>query len=213
MEKKRAVVFEETYRFYLKQLKGKDLKSVETVLDVHAEGDTAEIPLFNRVYQVSSRGVTDPKGDRPAFDVCVVLLKYLLMAPQRPKAVTDWIAFRDIPGAAPLRGYFSHEVERFLSSRLSGETDVLRKAAMELNGNPMETALPYDLKMAFQALPRIRLLLLFNDADAEFDAQCSILFNGSAPEYLDPECLAILAVSLTRALNRLATAATCDTFS
>jgi dienelactone hydrolase len=46
--------------------------------------------------------------------------------------------------------------------------------------------------MRFDALPKIPILLLFNDADDEFPAQCLLLFERRAEKYLDMECLAIL---------------------
>jgi len=34
--------------------------------------------------------------------------------------------------------------------------------------------------------------MLFNDADDEFSATCSVLFEQRAENYLDPECLAMV---------------------
>jgi hypothetical protein len=49
----------------------------------------------------------------------------------------------------------------------------------------------------------VPLLLLFNDEDEDFPAQCSLLFQRRAEKFLDMECLAIigwlLADSLTQA--------------
>ena len=45
--------------------------------------------------------------------------------------------------------------------------------------------------MKFDVLPRIPLLLLFNDADEDFPAHCSVLFEKRADTFLDAECLAI----------------------
>jgi hypothetical protein len=49
-------------------------------------------------------------------------------------------------------------------------------------------------------LPRVPLLLLFNDADDEFPAACSVLFERRAAGYLDMECLAMLGMQLARRL-------------
>jgi hypothetical protein len=46
--------------------------------------------------------------------------------------------------------------------------------------------------MQFNALPQVPLVMLFNDADDEFSATCSVLFQRRAENYLDPECLAML---------------------
>jgi hypothetical protein len=58
--------------------------------------------------------------------------------------------------------------------------------------------------MQFNALPRVPVLLLFNDADDEFPAHCSLLFEGRAEKYLDAECLAILGMLLSVYLRKRA---------
>jgi hypothetical protein len=64
--------------------------------------------------------------------------------------------------------------------------------------------MPYDLSMQFKALPRISLLMLFNDDDGEFPAQCTVLFQKHAELYLDPESLAMSGAFLARSLKRYA---------
>ena len=46
----------------------------------------------------------------------------------------------------------------------------------------------------FDALPKIPMLLLFNDKDDEFPAQCSVLFENRAQKFLDMECLAMVGM-------------------
>ena len=58
--------------------------------------------------------------------------------------------------------------------------------------------------MQFAALPKVPLLLLFNDADDSFGAQCSVLFHRSADQYLDGECLAMLGRLLFTSLDKAA---------
>ena len=52
----------------------------------------------------------------------------------------------------------------------------------------------------FEALPRVRVYLVFNDADEDFPADCSILFEKQAARYLDMECLAMIAMVLAEGL-------------
>lgn len=66
-------------------------------------------------------------------------------------------------------------------------------------GHEMEIS--YDLSMQFSVLPRLSLLLLFNDADEEFPAQCTILFQKHAVFYLDPESLIMTGILLARKLR------------
>ena len=55
--------------------------------------------------------------------------------------------------------------------------------------------------MEIDALPRLSLLLLFNDADEEFAANGTVLFQKHAEHYLDPESLAMTSAFLVRLLG------------
>ena len=58
--------------------------------------------------------------------------------------------------------------------------------------------------MKLEALPRVPILLIFNDRDDDFPAQCSLLFEGRAGKYLDMECLAIAGWALSERLKQKA---------
>jgi hypothetical protein len=55
----------------------------------------------------------------------------------------------------------------------------------------------YKIYRQFDPLPKVPLLMLFNDTDEDFPAHCSILFKRNAEAYLDAECLAILGMLLS----------------
>jgi len=115
-----------------------------------------------------------------------------------------WASYRDFRDTGPLTVYFPDNVERPIAAHFSGKLDRLKAASLALGGFPPASAPAYDLVMQFNALPRIALLLLFNDADAEFPAQCSVLFQKTADQFLDPECLAMLARILSVRLYKVA---------
>jgi hypothetical protein len=48
--------------------------------------------------------------------------------------------------------------------------------------------------MQFDALPKVPLLLLFNDQDDEFPAQCGVLFEKRTEKFIDMECLAMVGM-------------------
>ena len=50
------------------------------------------------------------------------------------------------------------------------------------------------IKTIYPALPKVPMLLLFNDKDDEFPAQCSVLFEKRAKKFLDMECLAMVGM-------------------
>jgi hypothetical protein len=73
----------------------------------------------------------------------------------------------------------------------------LKRRCGALGGVPAAEDFPYEVTMRLPALPRIPILLLFNGADEEFPARCTMLFERRAEKYLDMECLAITGWALS----------------
>ena len=76
----------------------------------------------------------------------------------------------------------------------------LRRASQQLGGTPAEMEIACDLCLRFVPLSKVPLLLVFNDADDDFPAAASLLFEKRASTYLDAESQAILGHAL---VNRL----------
>ncbi len=89
-----------------------------------------------------------------------------------------------------------------VAEHFAGKLTALERACETLGGFPPDIELSYELSMQFNALPRVPLLLLYNDVDNEFPAHCSMLFKQGADKYLDAECLAILGGILSGYLIR-----------
>lgn len=197
-------IFEKNYHAYLKDLSGLDISDRAEILDITVEkqSDTALIPYFGKKYCVSTQGVVDTAGQRPGYEVCVVLLKYLLMCPRRLPKEKDWVNYRELEDSGPLAAYFSNNTLRAISKNYEERKDALESVASFLGGVQPQTIYPYDVAVEFQILPRIPILLLFNDKDEEFAAQTSILFEKRADRFLDAECLAMLAGYLPRWLKK-----------
>jgi hypothetical protein len=196
--------FENTYDEYIGQIARIDLTSLKEELRIKTEGAGAIVPLFGVPYRVSKGGIVDPSGKRPSLDICVILCKYLLLCPDVKPTENDWVSFRDLKDAGPLTTYFSHDVERAIAEQFSGRLDDLKEASKALGGYPPDSELPYELAIQFDSLPRIPLLMLYNDADDEFPPTCSVLFETRAQRYLDPECLAMVGTLLFTSLKRRA---------
>ncbi len=201
LEAKRAEVFKENYRLYLSQLAGIDMGFRAAMLDIAVEGDTARIPFFGRRFFVTTENITDDAGARAPYDVCVVLARYLLMCPKRFPSADAWSAYRDFKDSGPLTVFFTDNVEEAIAASFSGRLPELDRACRALGGARPAVELSYDLTMQISALPRVPLLLLFNDADEEFPAQCSVLFEARAERFLDAESLAILGSQLAQRLQ------------
>ena len=185
-------IFEKTYRDYIAQVAEIDFKPIEEKLRVHAEGNDVTIPLFGKSHKVLESGITDPSGNQHSLDICVILCKYLLLCPDVYPTEKEWVCFRDLKDSGPLTTYFANDVERAIATYFAGRLDDLKEASNTLDGYPPDIEVNYDLSMQFDALPRVPVMLLFNDADDEFPAKSSVLFERRAEKYLDAECLAMV---------------------
>ena len=192
----KAAIFEKTYKNYLSQVSALDAESLADKLGIHIVGSDIEIPFFNSRYRLSGNRITGPTGKEPTLEVSVVLCRYLIMASENKTDEKGWSAFRDLKDAGPLTVFFTNEVERLIASSFSVNIKALEEACGRLGGIAPESVFPFDFSMQFRVLPKLSILLLFNDADDEFSANASVLFQKGADRYLDAECLAIVGAIL-----------------
>ena len=197
----KSPIFDKTYQDYLSQIADLDLKSIKDKLGIQVADGKVIIPLFGRSYTVSGQGISGPEGRKPHLSTCVILCKYLIMCPSHEPQEANWVTFRDFKDAAPLINSFATTVTNPISTMFSGRPSALEIACKKIGGyRPAET-FSYDVSIQFDALPRVPLLLLFNDRDEEFPAQCSVLFEKRTEAYLDMECVAMLGMSLCEYLK------------
>ncbi len=196
-------VFEKIHQNYLGQIANMDHANLADRLGVAVDGDTLVIPLLGVPYRVSRQDVFDSHGCRPHHAVNVILFKYILMCPSSEPQGSDWVTYRHFKDAAPFVGGFFTNAERPINLAFEGRGVELSKACIALGGRPPEEMdFSVDLAMRFDALPKVPILLLFNDRDVDFPAKCSVLFERRAEKYLDMECLAMLGWILADRLGK-----------
>jgi hypothetical protein len=199
----KAPIFEETVRNYLAQVTQIDLAGIAETLAITVEQGEALIPFLGKTYRVSSSGVFDDSGLEPIHAIRIVLCRYLLLAPPAlPRQGEDWVSYKDFRDAAPFVSGFVNNSERTIARNFSGRLEQLRQAAGRLEAFSPALELSYQFTGQIQALPQIPLLLLFNDEDEDFPAQCSLLFQRRAEKFLDMECLAIIGWLLADILGQ-----------
>jgi len=202
MEK--SPIFDKTYRDYLSQIADLDLKSIKDKLGIQVADGKVIIPLFGRSYTVSGQGISGPEGRKPHLSTCVILCKYLLMCPSHEPREANWVSFKDFKDAAPLIHSFATAVSNPISKMFSGRSSALESVCIKIGGYRPAENFSYDVSIQFDALPRVPLLLLFNDRDEAFPAQCSVLFEQRTEKYLDMECVAMLGMLLYSYFSDLA---------
>jgi hypothetical protein len=199
---KKEHVYEQTYRDYLSRIAGIDLKFAADKLDLQMRGEAVMIPFFDKSYRVSTQGIADPSGKQPHLSISVILCKYLLMCPMIVPLGGNWMSFKDFKDAAPLIQAFFNTVTLPIADSFSARLADLDIAAKNIGGYPPADDFPYDLSLQFDALPKVPLLMLFNDKDEEFPAQCSVLFEKRVEKLLDMECLAMVGMTFCEYLKK-----------
>lgn len=199
-----GAVYHETYRYYLEQLKSMRFDGKESVLGIALDRDAIVVPYFGQSIRLTPDGLKNAEGRRPDFSDCVVVCRYLIMCPLFEPKQKEWSAYRDFPDAGPLTVFWTDTVEGPLARAFSGRVSALETASDALGGGMPDMDIACDLCRCFNPLPKVPLLLVFNDADDDFPASASLLFEKRASTYLDAESQAILGHVLS---NRLLAAA------
>jgi hypothetical protein len=193
---KKSPIFEKTYKDYLARIADLNLKKLEGKLGIQVAGNKAIISFFAKSYTVSGAGISGPENQKPHLSTSVILCKYLLMCPQFEPKEDNWVSFKDFKDAAPLIHAFATTVTNPVSKLFTGRLSELEMAARKLGGYTPTETFAYDLSIKFDVLPKLPLLLLFNDKDEEFPAQCPVLFEKRTEKYLDMECVAMVGMLL-----------------
>ncbi|MFZ0614756.1 MAG: DUF3786 domain-containing protein [Desulfobacterales bacterium] len=189
---KRAPVFKQTIATYLEQIEQIDHEPLPEQLGVKVAGRTVIVPFLGRRYRVSGEKICDESGQAPGYALSVLLCKYLLLCPAGRPVGGQWLSYKDFRDAAPLVTFFTNSIERRIAAFFSGKKAGLHDAARALGCRPAPIDLMADFSGCFDPLPRIPVLLVVNDADEDFAARCTLLFEKRAAGFLDMECLAMV---------------------
>ena len=135
-------------------------------------------------------GVVRRVDGEPVGDEASLIVLHYLVGADGSEVGERWIAYRDLPGARYHEPAFRAEVEQPLCRALEGRLEALRRW---VERNAREVDLPGDVAAAWNVLPRVPLLIIFNERDEEFPASVKVLFEASAPGYLPTEDLSVLA--------------------
>ncbi len=195
-------VFEQTCNDYLSQLSFPELSKKGDLLSIGVDNDVCTIVFFSNTYNIRNSGISSKSLTKIDFTTKVVLLKYLLHASSHEDSKgEEWKPYRSFDDAAPLQDYFENRVVGKISETFSTKINHLQDRVEKCDGE-LQQVQGWDLVAKFQGLPRIPVMLYFNDKDEMFPATCSLLFHSSAPYYLDMESLAMVGTHLADILTR-----------
>jgi len=162
------------------------------------------IPFLDRTYLVSypQFEFSDQiEGDKKIPLQEQVLILHYMMAPAAPPRTRQWIAYREIPGAAFYFDAFVKRAVEPLKKVFGDNLDAFARAAQKLHFQKIESG---DLGFECRVLPGIPLRLILWGTDDEFPAEANILFDKNIGQILSPEDVAWLAGMVVYRLMALA---------
>ncbi len=131
----------------------------------------------------------------------ILLYNYIASQAQEPVA-GRWIAYNSLPNSVSKAKTLTR-LEKKLAEHFAGQAARLKQRVDELGGEMVAVGgEDADLQAAFLPLPKVPLLLLFWDAEAEegFAPQAHLLFDASVTHYLDLEAMLFLVEHLMERL-------------
>jgi hypothetical protein len=114
----------------------------------------------------------------------LVVLVYLLFAVEAEEA-GEPVSARDLPAGHFFRGPHALPTDRIVG-RFGADGASFLAAGQALGGVPLDLA---EAAVRLTPLPRIPLFLLFWEADEEFPAEASVLFDRSISRHLSPDAI------------------------
>ena len=155
--------------------------------------DALEIVFLNETFRVTKEKVTDAGGKEPRPWISILIYNHLCM-PNPPKPAEEWITFGSVPASHAKDKAWAGHVEDEIAKHFAGNVEGLKAACERFGGKPATISGSHDLAYAFRFFPHYPVLLLFYDAVAEenFPAQCKLLLDKTAPNYLDIESIVVL---------------------
>ena len=205
MVQQKSEVFDRNQKHYDDQIASLDLDAVKDTLGLLHLGNRYALPFFDQTYEVGKDGIMDADRNKPDYIAHVICAKYLLLCPDNPGKDTQWCSFREFKKTSPFTNvnYFVSDTERAMTRAFAGRQNAALTACESFYGIPTPGAFTFDLVYRFDALPKVSLLLLYNDGDEEFEAYGTVLFQRRAEAYLDPESLAMTSAYLVKRLSGL----------
>jgi len=195
--------YEEVYRGLVTRLREVDFAAVAPGLGTTTApaGVALDLPFFSFLYRVNRDGVSTAAGGATPDVAHRIVACYYVLHAGCGELSGEWVSYRDFRDSQFFMPAFRASAEEKIARAFEGRKNELPARAAALGGAPFAGPVDADASFRFAALPRIPLLLLFNDADEDFPADARILFDRNAHLWLDMECLAVTGIILAELLS------------
>jgi len=114
--------------------------------------------------------------------------------PAPPVPMGEWITFSSVPASHAKDKAWAGHVEDVIAKHFDGRIGDLKAACEKFGGVPASIGGNHDAAFEFRFFPHYPALLQFYNSvpDENFPAQCQLLLDKTAPNYLDIESMVVL---------------------
>lgn len=148
-----------------------------------------------------SDGVLEPPEGWKKLSLMDEMNIYTLLWYSRDDAALtgQWLSFEDLRGARPFGPAFRRGNLAPFAATFSGHGPELEAALQAFGGKKLPTG---DVGYEIDVFPCIPMRVLFWDGDDEFPAQCNLLFDRSAPDFIHVESVVSIASEALKHLSQ-----------
>jgi hypothetical protein len=172
-----------------------DFSDIADQLGAEAEGDELNINYMGRKIPLSH---TKVREDLDILDKLLILI-YVKRA-GKSTLTGKWVAFRELKDGIVRAESFNGACELAIAGMFERDSHGLLDK-MNIVGAQKVSGYSAPHSFVVYPLPKVPFLLLLWPGDEEFGAECKILFDSTADEYLDVETLLYLGIALVRVLG------------
>lgn len=157
------------------------------------ENSRVIVPFFGRDYLVDNSGVTTADG-RPAEFTYLSVIGHYAMSQGHGEPAGHFLPMWRLSGTVETGGSFEcSAISNPLNRRFGNNLEALHAKALSLGGEAVKSEPSGGLAWVFHPFPKVAMKLFHQPADDEFEADYQVLFDITAPNFMQFEALAFVA--------------------
>ena len=197
---KSASNWEQYSRKQVAALAEADLKSRAAAMGLDLDQDgRVRASFFGRDYLIANDGLTALDGGAVSYNHQSILAHYLLSSGENGLS-GEFLPIGRLTGLVDTGLSPSDNLIKPLTEKFGDKYELFAEAARKIGGRHEGRSPAGGESWLFAPLPKIRLQVIFFEADDEFEAEVKVLFDSSAPAFVAYECLELLEMVLVAEL-------------
>jgi hypothetical protein len=194
--------YDRIYRTLLPRLAERDIAQNGMRLGGSPIDGGVKIPFLGRDYIITNDGV-EPADGKPADVNSRSVLIYYVTSSGAGDFLYDFALLNRLTGMIDGQNNLANDIMNGpLIREFADDYSRFARAMRSLDGVEMPTSGSGKHIWQLLPLPKILSQLVFYEADEEFPAEIQIMFDRSAPRFLDFECLAFMSGAMVQAIVR-----------